>query len=106
MSDTRVDVTLLLAILPCGKELRRETMQPFVHHGGESSLWPPQRGWLSRLGVGLLVVLLTSCPYETAVVRNNRIATSQATQLVDDQLGVQGKALLDNHVLSSDNSQE
>jgi hypothetical protein len=40
------------------------------------------------------------------VVRNNRIAASQATQLVDDQLGVQGKALLDNHVPSSDNSQE
>ena len=40
------------------------------------------------------------------VVRNNRIAASQATQLVDDQLGVQGKARLDNHVPSSDNSQE
>ena len=42
------------------------------------------------------------CP----VVCNNRIAASQVTQLVDDQLGVQGKALLDNHVPSSDNSQE
>jgi hypothetical protein len=39
------------------------------------------------------------------VVRNNRIAASQATQLVGDQLGVQGEALLDNHVPSSDNSQ-
>ena len=44
--------------------------------------------------------------WDFPVVRNNRIAASQATQLVDDQLGVQGKALLDNHVPSSDNSQE
>jgi hypothetical protein len=44
-------------------------------------------------------------PFLDVVVRNNRIAASQATQLVGDQLGVQGEALLDNHVPSSDNSQ-
>jgi hypothetical protein len=40
------------------------------------------------------------------VVRNNRIAASQASELADCQPGVQGKAPLDNHAPSSDNSKE
>jgi len=61
---------------------------------------------LSDVLISNLWLIESTLSHRCPVVRNNRIAASQATQLVDNQLGVPGKALLDNHVPSGDNSQE